>query len=268
MRPVLAPLLLLGAFGCAGSDPTFEVEPGEADEVLDGKADGADDPGAEVKVTVDGAAIARARSRMSLRNASSQRRDIWFYDTPSLALFDGGAVLRARDIRGEPDDSTVKLRPFAGADPSWFALDGFKCEIDRTVDRETPSCSLTVAQDDDEIDDVADGDRAIDKLFSDEQETFLADNGPGFDWDELAPLGPIPARVWKLRSDALPARLTAELWVLADATEVLELSMKVPADQADDALDALLDLLDDLDLALDDAQESKTRRALELLAGG
>ena len=40
-----------------------------------------------------------------------EAREIYFFDTPDLALFEAGIVLRARLIRDGADDSTVKLRP-------------------------------------------------------------------------------------------------------------------------------------------------------------
>jgi hypothetical protein len=255
----------LVAAGCAG-EAVIEVSPGEADDAPGGKADGDDGPRAELKVTVEPGQIRRARSRLGLRNDASETRRIWFYDTPRLELLDAGAILRAREIDGDDDDSTVKLRPLdaAAVDPGWLELDGFKCELDRSIERATSSCSLTAAQDDDEIDEVGDGERAIDKLFSEDQEALLAGYGPGLDWEALAPLGPIRARVWTLRTDDLPAKLTAELWYLADGSQVLELSMKVPVDDGDDGLDALLGWLDEVGLDLAADQESKTRRALEL----
>jgi hypothetical protein len=270
-RICAAALATAVASGCiAEREIDVDVGPGEDndDDLLGGKADGDDRPRVELKVTIDPAMIRRARSRLALRNDRSESRDIWFYDTSALALFDAGVVLRARKIIGDDDDSTVKLRPLErdDIDPRWLAVDGMKCEIDRLVDRETPSCSLTVAQDAGEIDDVADGQRDIDKLFSPEQEELLAEHGPAVPWSELSPLGPIPARVWTLRTSALPAKLGAELWYLPDGNQVLELSLKVPVDDGDDAMDALLALCDDLDLPLATDQETKTRRALELLA--
>lgn len=258
------------ATGCA-AEPAFDAGPGEDDDDdrLGGKADGDGGPRVELKVTIDPAHILRARSRLSLRNAASEQRRIWFYDTLALDLFETGAVLRAREIVGDDDDSTIKLRPLARTDldPSWLELEGFKCELDRLPDRETPSCSLTVAQDAGEIDDVGDGDRAIDKLFSADQEALLEAYGPAVEWDELWPLGPIAARVWTLRSDALPAKLTAELWYLPDATQVLEVSMKVPVADGDDGMVSLLELMGELDLAVATEQETKTLRALEQLVG-
>lgn len=247
--------------GCAG-DPALVVEPG--DPGGGGKAD-SDEPRAEVKVAIEPGQIARARSRLSLRNDKSQTRRIYFYDTLSLAVLDGGTILRAREIDGDDDDSTVKLRPFTvdqlGA--GFRTLDGLKCEIDRSPDNESSACSLKVAQDEGEIDDVYDGVREVDKLFSAEQEELFATYGPAVGWDELFIFGPIPARVWTITTSALPDKLTAELWYLPDATQMLELSMKVDAGDADDAMDDLLDFIDARGLDLAAEQESKTRRALE-----
>jgi hypothetical protein len=72
--------------------------------------------------------------------------------------------------------------------------------------------------------------------------------------------------VWTLRTSALPAKLGAELWYLPDGSQVLELSMKVPVVDGDDGMSSLLSLCDDLGLPLSTEQETKTRRALELLA--
>ena len=54
---------------------------------------------------------------------------------------------------------------------------------------------------------------------------------------------------------------------MPDGTQVLELSMKVDAADADEGMDDLLDFVDDRGLALANDQESKTLRALEALAG-
>ena len=255
------------ATGCAaGEDLT--VTPGEAEDNI-GKADGSDEIRAELKLTIDPDDIWRARSRLALWNDASEERSIWFYDTWWLEGLDAGVVLRARKIDDDDDDSTIKLRPLGAedVDPRWFAVDGFKCEVDRVLDRDTPSCSLTATQDDGEIDDVGDGDREIDKLFSDEQEQLLAEYGPTVDWGGLVALGPISARVWTIRTDALPEKVTAELWYMPDGAQVLEMSMKVPVADADGGMTELADWVDDRDLRLAKEQETKTRRALELLTG-
>ncbi|HEY5928036.1 MAG TPA: hypothetical protein VIV11_40395 [Kofleriaceae bacterium] len=253
------------ALVACGNQVALEVGPGEADDG-GGKADGAE-ARAELKVTLEPTDIRRARYRLSLLNDQSQQRSIWFFDTPALTLLDAGLILRAREIDGEEDDSTVKLRPFTLDDLSeeFRVLDDMKCELDRLPDTATPSCSLKIDQDEGEIASVARGERTLDKLYSSEQEALFAAYGPAIGLDELATLGPIRARVWTLRSDELPEKVTAELWYLADGSQTLELSMKVDAADQDDGMADLLDFVEDRGLHLDKEQESKTRRALELL---
>ena len=41
----------------------------------------------------------------------AQIRQIFFFDTPDLALDAHGVVVRARRIQGKGDDAVVKLRP-------------------------------------------------------------------------------------------------------------------------------------------------------------
>ena len=41
----------------------------------------------------------------------AQIRQVFFFDTPDLALNQAGVVVRARRVQGKGDDSVVKLRP-------------------------------------------------------------------------------------------------------------------------------------------------------------
>jgi len=252
--------------GCSPAAPTerLVVSPGHIDEEL--KADAVDGPRAELKVMVDEDAIDDVRDELGLESDLAEERAIWFYDTEYLDLLAAGAILRARSVHDDDDDSTVKLRPLAAdeVDSSWFEIDGFKCELDANPVSATSSCSLTGELDEDQIEEVADGERDLADLFSPEQTDFLYAHGPWFDWDELEPFGEIDALVWKLESEQLPSDLTAEHWELP-GPEMLELSIKVPVDEADQRMSELLEWLDDHDVPLSDEQESKTRRALEAL---
>lgn len=244
-------------------ESALEVGPGEIDDDT-GKADAAE-PKTELKVTVAPADIRKARYRLSLLNDASQTRRIWFFDTSSLSLLDAGTILRAREVDGDDDDSAVKLRPFELADlaAEFRALDGLKCELDRSPQGATSACSLKIDQDEGEIAAVGRGERTIDKLFSSEQEAMFATHGPDIGFDQLRALGPISARVWTIRTDALPEKVTAELWYMPGGTQTLELSMKVEVANGDDGLASLVDFVAGKGLALDKEQESKTRRALE-----
>ena len=179
-------------------------------------------------------------------------------------------ILRARRIDGDDDDSTVKVRPLDSGvvDPWLFELDGFKCEEDRVGDRAIQSCSLTVPQDRGEIGDVADGDRAIDQLFSEDQELFADAYGSEVvDWAELEILGPVDALVWRVRSGSLDRSLTFELWTLPDGAELLEVSTRVSSDEADDVQDDLTEYLHARGFDPDAEGDTKTRAALDWFAG-
>ena len=257
---------LVTALVACSNESALEVGPGEVDPD-DGKADASDDK-AELKVTVAPADIRKARYRLSLLNAQSQSRRIWFFDTPALDLYQAGTILRAREIDGDEDDSTVKLRPFTLEQlaTEFRALDDLKCELDRSPDSETPACSLKNDKDEGEIASVGRGELAIDELFNSEQEAMYAAYGPDVAFDQLAALGPVRARVWTIRTDALPEKVTAELWYMPDGSQTLELSMKVKVEDADDDMGLLVDFVEDKELQLDKDQESKTRRALEAFA--
>jgi len=255
------------ACGACHEPATVIVGPGEPDEV-GGKADG-DSIKTELKVTVDEGHIRRARRRLGLSNAKSETRWIWFYDTPALDMYAAGVILRAREIDGDDDDSTVKLRPFEldQLEPRFRTLDDLKCEIDRDPDGEAMSCSLKNDVDEGQIADVGDHLRQVRTLFSSDQEDLLATHGPGLTPTACDRLGPIFARVWTMETDELPKKATAELWYMPDGSQVLELSMKVAATDADDGMTALLEFVSDRELDLATAQDSKTKRALMSLTG-
>jgi hypothetical protein len=263
--------LVIAATGCsapaepaAADGDVISVEPG-ADAPLDGKADSAAGL-VEVKVLLDPDAIDEAISRFGLVTSKAAVRDVWFYDTESLDLFDQGLALRARKKKNDADDSTVKLRPVLPEDvaPEWFDESGFKCEQDWTGDRHVDSCSLTVTQDSGEIDDVGDGVRAVKALFSNEQETFADTSTAGpVDYDELLPLGPIDARVWTVKTSSL-GKLTFEHWDVAGELELCEVSLRVSEDEATAIQQKLDAYLAKKGLPTTEA-ETKTKSSLDVL---
>ena len=222
--------------------------------------------GVELKVTVSEDKEDAAAHAFGLDPASGERRRIFFFDTADLSLFKKGVVLRARDVKGGKDDSTVKIRP---VDPQkladrWQRLKGFKIEADGVGDKLTRSASLSVEQGDDEIKAVESGVRAIEKLFSPDQEQLLADMSPvRVNFVALQMLGPVHALRWDVNHEGLPYRITAEEWTLDDGRDLLELSIKVPTAQASAASAAFDAFLRGLDLKPQGGQETKTRIALE-----
>ena len=62
----------------------------------------------------------------------AQIRQVFFFDTPDLALDQAGVVVRARRIQGKGDDSVVKLRPVVPAELPAELRDSpnFRVEVD------------------------------------------------------------------------------------------------------------------------------------------
>jgi hypothetical protein len=184
-------------------------------------------------------------------------------------LFNAGIALRARLVKGDDDNSTVKYRTEERQSiaKQWQELDGFKLEADWVGDRAVFSASVTRIQDRDEIGKVAKGDRAIDKLFSNDQERFFETCYKGqVDFGKLCIMGPIRVLRWKLEHQDFPHRLTVEEWRLPNGDDLVEVSIKVPPVEARRAQRAFDAHLVKLGLDPQGAQETKTRTALEYFA--
>lgn len=223
----------------------------------------------EIKVTIRPDQELRAERALQVNEDTADIRLIYFYDTPSLDLFEAGIALRARLIKGDEDNSTVKFRSTSPRmiAPEWYRHDGFKLEADMVGERVVYSASLTCPQRRDEIDEVADGKRSIDKLYSKDQERYLRQvyDGPlGF--DRLCVMGPIRVLRWKLEHKGFPHELTVEEWRLPDGDDLVEVSIKVPPDEAQQAQREFDAHLRSLNLDPQGAQETKTRTALEYFA--
>jgi hypothetical protein len=223
----------------------------------------------EIKVTIRPDQELRAGRAMELNEDTADVRIIYFYDTPTLDLFDAGIALRARLVKGDDDDSTVKFRPIDAANISheWKRLKGFKLEADCVGTRVVCSASLTVIQKRDEIDEVAKSRRPIVKLFSNEQERFLSEfYGRPVDFEKLCVMGPIRVLRWKLEHKNFPQELTLEEWRLPNGDDLVEASIKTSPDKAIQASKDFHKHLKSLGLDPNGAQETKTRTALSYFA--
>ena len=230
------------------------------------------DPGienVEFKITVRAHQEDLVRAELRKAEAAPQRRRVYFFDTRELALFDDGVILRARVTRDAADDSTVKLRPVVPADIDrrWRRTDGFEIELDMVGDTPVCSAKLEAEQNRDEIDEVAVGQRPLRALFSEDQERLIGDFAPiAISWHELSVLGPVDVRKWELEPARFPHEVTVEEWVLPDESDLIELSIKVPPDQAMDAGKAFRGLLASRGLDPYGDQRAKARTVLEFFA--
>src|SRR3954465_13019809 len=65
----------------------------------------------ELKLTVPESDQRSTVGALDMDALDAQIRQVFFFDTPELALNEAGVVVRARRIQGKGDDSVVKLRP-------------------------------------------------------------------------------------------------------------------------------------------------------------
>lgn len=220
----------------------------------------------ELKITARANQEELVRAELRKADVDPEIRRVYFFDTHDLALYDEGVVLRARVTRDSADDSTVKLRPVVPADIDrrWKETDGFEIELDMVGDTPVCSAKLEAKQRRDEIDNVAAGESPLRTLFSEDQERLIGDYAPiGISWHELSVLGPVDVRKWELEPAGFPYEVTVEEWVLPDESDLIELSIKVPPDEAVGAGRAFRALLADRGLDPSGDQQAKTRTVLQ-----
>ncbi len=198
-------------------------------------------------------------------------RQVFFFDTPDLALEAAGLVVRARRTQGKPDDSVVKLRPVVPADLPAGVRDSkrFGVEVDAMPGGFVCSGSFKGDVKAGGVKDaVAAGRRPLRKLFSKQQRAFYSDHAPpGILLDDLAILGPVTALKLKFSPEGCDRRLAAELWFYPDGKRILELSTKCEPREAFDAAAETKAYLSEHGVNLSGEQQTKTRTALEFFAG-
>jgi hypothetical protein len=198
-------------------------------------------------------------------------RQIFFFDTPDLALDKAGVVVRARRSQGRPDDSVVKLRPVepSSLEASQRRSKDFVVEVDAMPGGYVCSASYKRRLDKPRVKRAVAGELGLRKLFSKPQREFFEANAPdGIEIDDLSVLGPVA--VFKLKAApkaGMRQKLAVEMWNYPDGTRILELSTKCPpADAVQVAAEARA-YLSGLEIPLGDPQQTKTRTALEYFAG-
>lgn len=220
----------------------------------------------EVKATIDDAIIRKALKLFGVAPETGDKRFIYFFDTPKLALFNSGTIVRARRAPGGDHDSTIKIRPVdpAQVPTKWQRDSGFKLESDAGETSIVRSASLSRSVAKGVIKAVAAGDKPVSDLFDDVQELFLGEMCKiRYDLDSLALLGPVSALRWKIKHPGLPVAMTAELWTREDKQAMLEVSIRVPAEQAAFAEGGFVAFLAELGATRENAQQAKTRWVLE-----
>jgi hypothetical protein len=219
----------------------------------------------ELKLTVPEASQATAIETLGMDPLDAQIRQVFFFDTPDLALNKKGLVVRARRIQGKGGDAVVKLRPVVPHElsPKLRAMTGFGVEVDAMPGGFVCSGRLKVPVDPANVRLAAKGELPIRKLFSKEQRRLYADNAPeGVALDDLSVLGPIFVLKLAFTPEGIQRRLVAEMWMYPDGSRLLELSTKCLPTEAFQVSAVGRAFLTSRGIDLSGEQETKTRKAL------
>jgi hypothetical protein len=223
----------------------------------------------ELKLTLPESARASTAAALGVDPLEGQIRQVFFFDTPELALNAAGVVVRARRRQGEDADTVVKLRPVVPADlPEELRRStSFNVEVDAMPGGFVCSGSFKGTATNEAIREVAAGKRSIRKLFSKAQRGFYAAHAPdGIDLDQLSVLGPIPTLKLKIRPEGFGRRLVGELWLYPDGSQIVELSTKAQPSEAFQVAAEARGFLTSLGVNLAGEQQTKTKTALEFFS--
>jgi hypothetical protein len=244
--------------------PTTPVIPTEKLPELLELIEGADS--VELKLTVPISDRAPSARALGVDPLEAQIRQVYFFDTPELALNKRGLVVRARRVQKKGDDSVIKLRPVVPAElpDDLRASENFFVEVDAMPGGFVCSGSMKRGLGLNVVRPAVLGDRPLRKLFSKEQRALYEAHAPeGVAIDDLAILGPI--FVLKLRwvPEDLARKLVAELWFYPDNSMILELSTKCAPNEAFQVAAETKGFLARHGIEPSAEQETKTKKALE-----
>jgi nitrogen fixation protein FixH len=223
----------------------------------------------ELKLTVPNEDRRSAVAALGIDPLEARIRQVFFFDTPDLALDRAGVVVRARRTQGDPDDTVVKLRPVVPEElpGDLRAREDFVVEVDAMPNSYVCSASFK-GEAKAAVADTAAGTQPIRKLFSKPQRAFFADHAPdGVELDDLSVLGPVHAFKLKLTPKELGRRLAVELWLYPDGAQILELSTKCGPKESLEVAMGSRRFLEGAGLDLSGEQATKTRTALEYFTG-
>jgi hypothetical protein len=227
-----------------------------------------DSDSVELKLTVPETQHSSTVAALRIDPLDAQIRQVFFFDTPDLTLYEQGVVVRARRAQKKGDDSVVKLRPVVPSDlPGRVRqLPEFGIEVDAMPGGYVCSGSMKGIPKSDVRETVMGG-RRTQKLFSKDQQAFYAEYAPdGIALDDLSVLGPIFVLKLKFAPTDFDRRLVAEMWLYPDGSRILELSTKCAPNEAFQVAAEARAFLAGRGVDLGGEQETKTRKALEFFS--
>jgi hypothetical protein len=223
----------------------------------------------ELKLTVPATNARRLMRVFGADPLDAQIRQVVFFDTPDLALYEAGVVVRGRRVQGGGDDSTVKLRPVVPDElsPAVRSSPNFGIEVDVMPGGFVCSGSMVNDMGPTEVREVLLGNKPIKKLYTKEQRSFYEAHTPdGLDMNQLSILGPITVFKLKWKPKDFPRRLVGEVWQYPDGSRILELSTKCTPPEMFQVAAESRAFLNAKGVEAGGEQTMKTRTALEFFS--
>jgi len=223
----------------------------------------------ELKLTLPESELRSAVRALGMDPLDAQIRQVYFFDTPDLALYKQGVVVRGRRVQRKGDDTVVKLRPVqpAALPKKLRRSEGFGVEVDAMPGGYVCSASFKGVPAKAGVHETVREAGSLAKLFSKDQRAFYGLHAPeGLEIDHLSILGPIFVLKLKFSPAELKRRLVAELWLYPDDSRILELSTKcTPAETFMVAAEVRAYLAaSGVDTGAE--QQTKTKKALEFFS--
>ena len=127
-----------------------------------------DADGVELKLTLPESRHRSATAALGIDPLDAQLRQVFYFDTPDLALDKHGVVIRARRVQGRGDDSIVKLRPVV---PAQLSADlrrspKLSVEVDAMPGGYVCSATMKTTLGATDVKEVVAGQRPVSALFS------------------------------------------------------------------------------------------------------
>jgi hypothetical protein len=189
----------------------------------------------EAKVVVPDCSHRAAIKGLGFDPIDVMPRQVYFFDTPELALNKAGIVVRARRFSGGKGDTVVKLRPVDPdmVDPELRHSKSFKIELDVMPGGYICSASFKGVSTSAEVLEAVEGRKPIASIFSKGQRAFFRVYAPAdFDVDKMVPMGPVFILRHKYDHKDFGRPITVELWLYPDGSRIFEVSTKGLASEA------------------------------------
>jgi hypothetical protein len=220
----------------------------------------------ELKVTLPATAHRGTIQALGLDPLDAQIRQVFFFDTPDLALYRAGVAVRARRVQGRSGDSVVKLRPVK---PDELPEDvrrsaSMNVEVDAMPGGYVCSASMKGKVPNAAVREAIQGTRPVSKVFSKEQRAFYTEHAPeGLKLNQLSILGPTFVLKETIVPRKFPRRIVAEVWLLPNGQRILELSTKCAPNEAFQVGVETRAYLEGLGLDLATDPQTKTKATLD-----